>query len=105
MEIATNKSPQTAMLYFQCNPDDGVFANYWQNAIVTIMSKPGEVFTQTKPYRPVSLLPTTSKVFEKLLLQKLLLILERSNVKHDHNFRLGSSITHRISAPCCIRNK
>ena len=37
-------------------------------------------------YRPISLLPVLSKVFEKLLLQQILVYLEENNILSEHQF-------------------
>ncbi|MGR0295568.1 reverse transcriptase domain-containing protein, partial [Klebsiella pneumoniae] len=57
------------------------------------MHKTGKPPNNTSSYRPISLLPILSKLFEKLLLKRLLPIVESNNLfpTHQFGFRLGHS--------------
>jgi hypothetical protein len=48
--------------------------------------KPGEPPNELTSYRPISLLPIISKVFEKLLLKRLLSIVEINRLISNHQF-------------------
>jgi hypothetical protein len=48
--------------------------------------KPGKPPNELTSYRPISLLPIVSKVFEKLLLKRLLPIVEINRLIPDHKF-------------------
>jgi len=48
--------------------------------------KPGKNPENVKSYRPISLLPILSKVFEKLLLFRLKPIIERKELIPNHQF-------------------
>ena len=53
--------------------DLGIFPNTMKNADVTPVIKKGDRFN-TSNYRPVSILPSDSNIFEKLLFSQILLI-------------------------------
>jgi len=48
----------------------------WKVAEVVMISKPGKPPHEATSYRPISLLPSISKLFEKLLLKRLKPIVE-----------------------------
>ncbi|GBP11460.1 Probable RNA-directed DNA polymerase from transposon X-element [Eumeta japonica] len=77
------------------------FPNNWKVAVVKMIPKPGKDLTKAESYRPISLLPTMSKLFEKLLVTKLSPILAERNCIPDHQFgfrRQHGTIeqTHRL---------
>ncbi|GBP98301.1 Probable RNA-directed DNA polymerase from transposon X-element [Eumeta japonica] len=59
------------------------FPNNWKVAVVKMIPKPGKDLTKAESYRPISLLPTMSKLFEKLLVTKLSPILAERNCIPD----------------------
>jgi hypothetical protein len=60
----------------------GYFPAQWKVAqIIIIISKPGKL-----SYRPISLLPIVSKVFEKLFLKRLLPVVENNRLIPNHQF-------------------
>jgi hypothetical protein len=63
--------------------------------------KPGKPPNQLTSYRPISLLPNVSKVSEKLLLKRLLPVVENNRLILDHQFGFRQTHstteqTHRI---------
>lgn len=64
----------------------GFFPTKWKIAIITMIPKPGKVDTQVASYRPISLLPIMSKLFEKLILRKLQPIIEQKSLIPEHQF-------------------
>uniref|UniRef100_A0A0A9YN50 Putative RNA-directed DNA polymerase from transposon BS n=1 Tax=Lygus hesperus TaxID=30085 RepID=A0A0A9YN50_LYGHE len=58
----------------------------WKVAEVIMIAKPGKPTHDKKSYRPISLLPIISKLFEKLLLKRLKPIIEERNLIPDHQF-------------------
>jgi hypothetical protein len=82
----------------------GYFPAQWKVAQIILILKPGKPPNELTFYRPISLLSIVSKVFEKLLLRKLLLIkkqiIARSSVplqaEAPHN-RTDSWIAQRIN--------
>jgi hypothetical protein len=51
-----------------------------------LIFKPGKPPNELTPYQPISLLPTVSKVFEKLLLKRLLRMVENNGLIPNHQF-------------------
>ncbi|CAH2207658.1 jg5581 [Pararge aegeria aegeria] len=49
----------------------GHFPTIWKGSLVVMIPKPGKNILKLESYRPISLLPTTSKLFEVLLLRKM----------------------------------
>jgi hypothetical protein len=47
------------------------FLVQWKYAQIIMIAKPGKSPTETNSYRPISLLPTLSKVFERFILKRL----------------------------------
>lgn len=58
----------------------------WKIAEVIMIPKPGKPPEELPSYRPISLLPVMSKLFEKLLLKRLLPIIEERNIIPNHQF-------------------
>lgn len=74
------------------------YPNSWKHARVTMIPKPGKDPSIVSSYRPISLLPVLSKLFERLLLDKLLPSLEENGIIPDHQFgfRSGHSTIEQI---------
>jgi len=51
------------------------FLSSWKHSIIILLLKPDKPSTNPASYRPISLLPTISKIFEKILLKKLIFLL------------------------------
>jgi hypothetical protein len=62
----------------------GYFPTQWKVARILIL-KPGILLHQLPSYRPISLLPLASKVFEKFLLKRLLPLVEHANLRPRHS--------------------
>lgn len=62
------------------------FPSQWKCAEIVMIPKPNKPDNVLTSYRPISLLTTFSKIFEKLLLRRLLPILERKKIIPDHQF-------------------
>lgn len=62
------------------------FPLQWKVAQIILIQKPGKDPKDVNSYRPISLLPVISKVFEKLLLRKIKPILEEKSLIPDHQF-------------------
>lgn len=58
----------------------------WKVAEVIMILKPGKPLNEKTSYRPISLLPTISKIFEKLLLKRLKPIIEERKLIPPHQF-------------------
>jgi hypothetical protein len=73
----------------------------WKFAQIIVVPKPGKPANEINSYQPISLLPVTSKLFEKLLLKRIRNDLGLTTIAPDHQFGFRgrhSTIlqTHRI---------
>ena len=59
------------------------FPNAWKTARISPIPKITQP-VELKDYRPVSILPVLSKVYEKLVLQQLAVFIERESVYHQY---------------------
>lgn len=76
--------------------------SFWKVAEVIMIPKPGKPLTDVKSYRPISLLPILSKLYEKILLDRIKPIIEDNRIvpKHQFGFRNAHSTmdqVHRIT--------
>lgn len=62
----------------------------WKVAQIIMLLKPDKQPEEAKSYRPISLLPIPSKIFESLLLQHILPILKEKGLIPDHQFGFRS---------------
>ena len=74
----------------------------WKSAEVIIIPKPGKEPTEVTSYRPISLLPILLKIFEKLLLKRLIEIIKYRKLILAHQFRFRNKHStidqvHRIT--------
>lgn len=74
------------------------FPTQWKVANIIVIHKPGKPNHQTSSYRPISLLPIVSKVFEKALLKRLKTVLEKDEIipHHQFGFRPQHSTTEQV---------
>jgi hypothetical protein len=78
----------------------GYFLAQWKVAQIILFLKPGKPPNESTSYQPITVLPTVCKKFEKLLLKRLLLMVENNGLipKHQFDFRQRHSTieqTHR----------
>jgi len=64
----------------------GHLPGLWKVSQIIPILKPGKLPEEAQSYRPVSLLPVLSKVFEKLLITGILPTLQKKQVVPDHQF-------------------
>jgi hypothetical protein len=62
------------------------FPTAWKHSNIILISKPDKPPKFPSSYRPISLLPTFSKIFEKILLERLIPLSEKSNIIPNHQF-------------------
>lgn len=79
----------------------GEFPDHLKLAIVKPIFKKGNKWDKSN-YRPIALLPVISKVFEKIICQRMYSFLEKFNViaKNQHGFRKNHSTTTAVF-DCC----
>ena len=64
----------------------GYFPPIWKISLIIMIPKVGKDLTNCSSYRPISLTPSMSKLFERVLLAKLQKFLETKNVIPHHQF-------------------
>lgn len=88
------------------------FPTQWKCAKITMIPKPGKPENMITSYRPISLLPAFSKLFERLFKKRLSPVLKDINVIPDHQF--GFRQNHGTPEQChrvvkkireCLENK
>lgn len=67
----------------------GEFPSIWKQSVIIMIPKPGKPDHLINSYRPISLIPTFSKLFEKLFKSRLVSIVSIPN--HQFGFRSGHS--------------
>lgn len=71
---------------FNAMTRSGYFPSKWKISQIIMILKPGKEETVASSYRPISLLSSLSKLFEKMLLQKLHPVLEDNKLIPEHQF-------------------
>ena len=66
------------------------FPNNWKKGKVIAILKPEKDHSDPLNYRPITLLPTIGKIFEKLLLIKLIIFEEEKNIIIPEQFGFRS---------------
>ena len=76
----------------------GYFPKQWKDAKVVMVQKPGKDHTNPKSYRPISLLPAISKIFERIICVRLVDYLEGNNIlsQYQAGYRKGRSTQEHI---------
>jgi hypothetical protein len=79
----------------------GYFPAQWKVAQIILILKPGKPPNELTSYRPISFLPFASKVFENILLKRLLPMVENNGLIPNHQFGFRQKHykieqTHRI---------
>jgi hypothetical protein len=64
----------------------GYFPGQWKVTQVVTIPKPEKPAEDVKSYRPISLLPILSKVFEKIFITRIQPILQSTQIIPDHQF-------------------
>lgn len=62
------------------------YPKVWKVSKIIAIPKPGKDATRPSSYRPISLLPIVSKIFEKLLLDRINIPLTQKHLIPDHQF-------------------
>ena len=67
------------------------FPNYWKKSIIIVIGKPGKDPTFPDNYRPISLLPTISKVVERVIKKRIVKFSEENNIIPQFQFGFRSA--------------
>lgn len=84
-ESTSRQSPEITML-FNAILRVHYYPKLWQIAQVCMVIKPGKPASDPSSYRPISLLPVLSKVFETVFLKRLKPLLDQEKIIPDHQF-------------------
>ena len=76
----------------------GYFPTSWKFAQIIVFHKPGKPASAPSSYRPISLLPTMSKLLEHIIKKRLVRYMNDSNITppHQFGFREKHSTTHQL---------
>ncbi|KAL4156051.1 hypothetical protein QTP88_000092 [Uroleucon formosanum] len=72
------------------------FPLLWKFSVIIMILKPGKPPDSPKSYRPISLLPLFSKIFEKIILKRILPVIESNLPNNQFGFRHNHSTIHQI---------
>lgn len=74
------------------------FPHQWKTANIILIPKPGKDPSNASSYRPISILPTLAKLFEKLLVKRLKHLLQSTELipAHQFGFRERHATTEQI---------
>jgi hypothetical protein len=86
LQELTDKAFRALTQIFNAVTRTGHFPGNWKISTIIMISKPGKPTDQVTSYRPISLLPLISKVYEKLLLKRLHPILDQETLIPTHQF-------------------
>lgn len=78
--------------------DLAYFPDSWKNAKVIPILKPDKNPAEASSYRPISLLSSISKLFERIILNRMMTHINENSIFADEQFgfRLGHSTTHQL---------
>lgn len=100
--ILIKKLPEATLssLVKICNKcfDLAYFPSSWKNAKVVPILKPDKNPAEASSYRPISLLSSISKLFERIILNRMMTHINENSIFADEQFgfRLGHSTTHQL---------
>lgn len=68
----------------------------WRKSKIIAQLKPGKEETDSKNYRPISLLCHTYKIYERMLLNRLMPVMDKELILEQSGFRPGKSCSIQI---------
>ncbi|GFV07569.1 RNA-directed DNA polymerase from mobile element jockey [Trichonephila clavipes] len=77
---------------------EGYFPEAWKHALITLLPKNGKDNKFAINYRPISLLSTIGKIFEKIILNRMNQHVNANNIipDHQHGFREETATSHQL---------
>jgi hypothetical protein len=79
------------------------FLSAWKQAGVVSILKPGKDPTLPSTYRPISLLDTVVKIFEKILLARVLREVSERGLLRDERFGFDPGTARHYSWPALLK--
>jgi hypothetical protein len=101
LNILLKNIPRKARVFLTCIYNSCLKLCYFpgkeekKHAVVILIPKPGKDPSNSSDYRPISLLSSISKVFERIILNRLNTFVFTQNVFPNHQFGFGA--THSTS--------
>ncbi|KAI5739254.1 hypothetical protein M8J77_016910 [Diaphorina citri] len=83
-------------LLFNQSLSQGVFPRHWKKCFISPIPKRGVSKTVVTNYRPIAILSAVPKIFESLVLDKLLPFIHHSIIPHQHGFIPGKSVSTNL---------
>ncbi|GFU83082.1 RNA-directed DNA polymerase from mobile element jockey [Trichonephila clavipes] len=100
--IALKSLPLNAITYitkiFNRSLQFNYFPKEWKHAQITVLPKPQKDTKFAENYRPISLLSCLGKIYEKIILTRIIDHYDRNNIIPDfqHGFRKETSTQHQL---------
>ena len=88
---------------FNMSLNHGKFPSFLQNAKVIPCHK-GDSRLEMSNYRPISLLPTISKLFEKLMYARLIEFINKHNILYENQFGFQSGMSTEYAVNALLNN-
>ena len=88
---------------FNLSIKHGKFPNFLQNAKVVPCHK-DDSRQEMSNYRPISLLPTISKIFEKLMYTRLIEFIKKYNILYENQFGFQSGMSTEYAVNALLNN-
>jgi len=98
-EVATQLPKKILLLLkhiFNSNLRLSYFPVLWKFSIIIMIPKPGKPTDSPESYRHISLLPLFSKIFERIILKRILPFIEASIPNTQFGFRHKHSTIHQV---------
>lgn len=89
--INYNISPLLTILYNNC-VDQATIPDNFKIAKIIPIHKKGDK-QDSNNYRPISLLPAISKIFEKIIYNKLIVFIEKNSILSDHQYAFRKNLS------------
>ena len=91
-----NQTKQYLLDIFNASIKLGYLPTRWKKADIILFPKPGKDLTNPTNYRPISLIPTISKILERILTNRLHPLIQHILPPTQAGFRPGYDITDQI---------
>ena len=99
LKICSNEISAPLKLIFECSMNEGKFPSSWKMANVQPVHKKDSRQIKSN-YRPISLLPIFSKIYEKIIFDAMYNFFVSNDLisKHQSGFRPGDSTIYQLLA-------